>query len=116
MLLRTVIFGHEKHLYFSQDMQVKQDLGVFGLLHRGLLGDVEAVKELPDILVLYRGRLLDEGGRLGHSLDGVALQRQQFVTQLEHKEGEKFYIVILTIETTKRPSIYYVIPDKSDIS
>ena len=76
MLLKTIIFGHEKHLYFSQDMQVKQDLGLFGLLHCGLLGDVKAVKELSDILVLHRGRLLDEGGRLGHSLDGVALERQ----------------------------------------
>merc|ERR1712226_1289285 len=46
VLLKTIIFGHEKHLYFSQDMQVKQDLGLFGLLHCGLLGDVEAVKEL----------------------------------------------------------------------
>merc|ERR1719340_368874 len=33
-------------------MQVKQDLGLFGLLHCGLLGDVEAVKELSDILAL----------------------------------------------------------------
>merc|ERR1740129_2701549 len=32
--------------------------------------------ELPDILVLHGGRLLDEGRRLGHALNGVALDNQ----------------------------------------
>ena len=54
---------------------MKHDLGISGLLHCGLLGDVEAVKELPDILVLHCGGLLDEGRRLGHGLDGIALQK-----------------------------------------
>merc|ERR1712071_202529 len=60
----------------AKTSKVKHDLGISGLLHCGLLGDVEAVKELPDILVLHGGRLLDEGGRLGHALDGVALDNQ----------------------------------------
>ena len=37
----------------------------------GLLGDVEPVEELPDVLVLHGGGLLDEGGGLGHGLDGI---------------------------------------------
>ena len=55
---------------------MKHDLVVCGLLDSGLLRDVEAVKELSDILVLHSGRLLDQSRRLGHSLNGVALQRQ----------------------------------------
>ena len=55
---------------------MKQDLGICGLLNSGLLRDIEAVKELSDILVLNSGRLLDQSGGLGHSLNGVALQRQ----------------------------------------
>ena len=60
----------------AKTSKVKHDLGISGLLHCGLLGDVEAVKELPDILVLHCGGLLDEGRRLGHGLNGVALQKQ----------------------------------------
>ena len=67
----------------AKTSKVKDDLGISGLLHCGLLGDVEAVKELPDILVLHGGRLLDEGRRLGHALDGVALQKNnQLISQL----------------------------------
>ncbi len=42
----------------------------------GLLADVETVEELSDILVLDGGGLLDEGRRLGHGLDGVAVHDQ----------------------------------------
>ena len=51
-----------------------QGLGIGGLLHSGLLRDVESVKELPDILVLHCGRLLDQSSGLRHGFNGVALQ------------------------------------------
>ena len=38
----------------------------------GLLRDVEPIKELPDVLVLHGGGLLDQSSRLGDSVDGVA--------------------------------------------
>ena len=38
----------------------------------GLLRDVEPIKELPDVLVLHGGGLLDQGSRLRDSVDGVA--------------------------------------------
>ena len=44
--------------------------------HRGLLGDVEPVEELPDVLVLDGRALLDEGSGLRHALDAVAGQDQ----------------------------------------
>ena len=44
--------------------------------HRGFLGDVEAVEELPDVLVLHGGALLDEGCRLRDGLDTVAGENQ----------------------------------------
>ena len=69
MLDMRSIFISAKH------PRVKHDLGICGLLNSGLLRDVEAVKELSDILVLHSGRLLDQSGGLGHSLDGVALNR-----------------------------------------
>ena len=61
----------------AKHARVKQDLGICGLLNSGLLRDVEAVKELSDILVLHRGRLLDQSSGLGHSLDGVALKKTE---------------------------------------
>ena len=42
----------------------------------GLLGDVEAVEELADVLVLDGRALLDEGGRLRHHLQTVPVQEQ----------------------------------------
>ena len=73
--------------YTTTDFQIKdltweaslfqptiQDLGISGLLHSGLLRDVESVKELPDILVLNCGRLLDQSSGLRHGFDGVALE------------------------------------------
>ena len=42
----------------------------------GLLGDVEAVEELADVLVLDGRALLDEGGRLRHRLQAVPGQEQ----------------------------------------
>ena len=45
---------------------------LLGLDHGGLLGDVHAVEELPDDLVLDGGRLLDEGGALGHRVRRVS--------------------------------------------
>ena len=44
----------------------------FILDNGGLLRDVEPIKELPDVFVLHGGGLLDQGSRLGHSIDGVA--------------------------------------------
>ena len=38
----------------------------------GLLRDVEPIKELPDVLVLHGGGLLDQSSRLRDSVDGVA--------------------------------------------
>lgn len=46
------------------------------LADRRFLGDVEAVQELTDILVLDGGRLLDQSRRAGHGLDVDALQDQ----------------------------------------
>jgi len=46
---------------------------IVALLHGRLLGDVEAVQELSNILVLDGGRLLDEGRRLRDSLQRVAV-------------------------------------------
>ena len=45
---------------------------IVALLNCRLLGDVETVQELSDILLLDRGRLLDEGGRLRHSFQGIS--------------------------------------------
>jgi len=45
---------------------------IVALLDGRLLGDVEAVQELSDILVLDGGRLLDEGCRLRDGLQGVS--------------------------------------------
>ena len=77
LLAKTKTFWTWEASLFQPSIQrVKHDLVVCGLLDSGLLRDVEAVKELSDILVLHRGRLLDQSRRLGHSLNGVALQRQ----------------------------------------
>ena len=43
-----------------------------GFLNGSLLGDVEAVQELSDVLVLDGGRLLDEGRGLRDGLQGVS--------------------------------------------
>ena len=50
-----------------------ENLSILVLLNGGLLWDVEAVKELSDILVLHRRRLLDQSCRLWHCLNRVAL-------------------------------------------
>ena len=49
-----------------------QNLFVGWLLDGGLLGDVDTVQELSDILVLDSGALLDSGSGLGHGLDVVS--------------------------------------------
>ncbi len=50
----------------------KQNLILLVLDDVALLGDVQTVQELPDVLVLDRGGLLDERGGLADGLDGVA--------------------------------------------
>merc|ERR1719219_135153 len=49
---------------------------ILWLDHSGLLRDVEAVQELPDVLVLDVSGLLDEGGGLRDGLHGVPGQDQ----------------------------------------
>ena len=49
----------------------------------GLLGDVEAVEELADVLVLDGRALLDEGGRLRHRLQAVPGQEQLVLKRRE---------------------------------
>ena len=59
------------------------------LLNGGLLRDVQTVEELPDILVLDGGRLLDEGSRLADGLNRVTLELQD-ITQVEpHEQQQK---------------------------
>ena len=60
------------------------------LLHgdSGLLGDLEAVEELGDVLVLDCRALLDEGGRLRHRFQAVPGQEQLLLLDDETHKTE----------------------------
>ena len=54
----------------------------------GFLADVKPVEELPDVLVLDSGALLDQRGGLGHGIDGVAHDDQLVLLGLAVLNGD----------------------------
>ena len=73
-------------LYFNNVTAERRDL--FILNHSCFLANVESIQKLSDILVLDCCGLLDKGGGLGNSLDGVSLEDQFVLLSLGVLNGD----------------------------